>query len=477
MRWIALALTMAFPPTSAVSQSPPQAPIVIANVSVLPMDRERVLAGQTVVVERGVISQMGPPRSVTIPAGAQTIDGTGKYLIPGLVDLHVHLASNPEDEQRAILTLFVANGVTTILNLRGTPQILELRTAIATGRVSGPTVYTAGPYVNEPFVTTPDEVERAVIDQKRARYDFVKLHGNLSRGAYARLNAVARREGIRVIGHAPRNLGVAAMFEERQYAVVHAEEFLYDKTNSSRDRDLPQVEARIPELARSMARTKTWLMPNLTAFKIIGWQVQDLDAVLARPEMRFMPRAVREGWGPATNPYTARLGKEKYSGILARYQLLEKLVRRFQGAGVRLLIGTDAMNTGVVPGFSAHDELEELVAAGLTTFEALRAATANAAEFLAAIDQRGVVAVGQTADLVLLDANPLENIANTRRIAGVLLRGQWLSRSDIARMLDELKSAGTQDRFGHAALFRGSPRVAPTSACGAAKCAGCRGHA
>jgi imidazolonepropionase-like amidohydrolase len=122
--------------------------------------------------------------------------------------------------------------------------------------------------------------------------------------------------------------------------------------------------------------------------------------------------------------------------------LLEKLVREFQAEGVRLLIGTDAMNTGVVPGFSTHDELGELVAAGLTPFEALRAATANAAEFIGATDQRGEIAVGQNADLVLLDANPLESIANTRRIAGVMLRGQWLSRSDIARMLEKLASAG-----------------------------------
>lgn len=441
MRWLALALVMAAPVTSAVCQRRPHAPIVIANVSVLPMDRERVIAGQTVVIERGVISQVGPPGSVTIPAGARRIDGTGKYLIPGLVDLHVHLASNPEDEQRAILTLFVANGVTTVLNLRGTPQILELRTNIAAGRVFGPTLYTVGPYVNEPFVTTPDEVERAVVDQKRAGYDFVKLHGDLSREAYARLNAVARRERIRVVGHAPRNLGVAAMFQERQYAVAHAEEFLYDQNNSSRDRDLPQVQARIPELARSMAQTRTWLMPNLTAFKIIGLMAKDLDAVLARPEMRFMPPTVRQGWGPATNPYTARFGKERYPGMLARYQLLQKLVGAFRAEGVRLLIGTDAMNTGVVPGFSTHDELAELVSAGLTPFEALRAATANAAEFLADTSQRGVVAVGQNADLILLDANPLENIANTRRITGVMLRGQWLSRSDIARMLDELASA------------------------------------
>jgi len=431
----------------AVGPAVAQAPRVVAfeHVTVVPMDRERVLERYTVVVRDGRIAAMGLDGSIRIPRGALRIDGHGRYLMPGLVDLHVHLASNPEDEQRAILKLFVVNGVTTVLNLRGTPQVLELRGAVAAARVFGPIIYTSGPFVNEPFVTTPEEVERAVIEQKRAGYDFVKLHGSLSQEAYARLNTVARREGIRVVGHAPRNLGVAAMFEERQYAVAHAEEFLYDRSNSSRDSALPQIEAQIPELARSMHQAGIWLMPNLTAFKTIGWMVQDLYAVLARPEMRFMPAAVREGWGPATNPYTNRFRKDAYPGIEVRYQLLEKLVRAFQAEGVRLLIGTDAMNTGVVPGFSTHDELAELVAAGLTPFDALRAATANAAEFLAAAEQRGVVAVGQNADLLLLDANPLENIANSRRIRGVVLRGRWVSRGDICQILDELRSPGTED--------------------------------
>jgi len=138
-------------------------------------------------------------------------------------------------------------------------------------------------------------------------------------------------------------------------------------------------------------------------------------------------------------PYTLRIGKERYPNIMALYGVLEKLVRGFQVEGVRMLVGTDAMNTGVVPGFSAHDELADLVTAGLTPFQALRAATANAAEFLDTRGQRGVVAAGQNADLVLLDANPLENIANSRRIAGVVLRGRWLSRSDIGKMLEELR--------------------------------------
>lgn len=438
LRGIAVLLTMSCPRARAVSQRPPTAPVVITNVNVLPLDQAGVLAGRTVVVERGIITRLGPVRSTPIPAGSTTIDGTGKYLMPGLVDLHVHLASNPEDQQRTILSLFVVNGVTTILNLRGTPQILELRAAIAAGRVFGPTLRTAGPYVNEPFVTTPEEVERAVVDQQRAGYDFVKLHGDLSRAAYARLNAVARRQRIRVVGHAPRNLGLAALFEERQYALVHAEEFLYDRNNTSRD--FAQIEPQIPVLARAMNRAGIWLMPNLTAFKTIGWMVRDLDGVLARPEMRWMPAPVRAGWGPATNPYTNRFGKDTYPGILARYQLLEKLVRGFQAGGVRLLLGTDAMNTGVVPGFSTHDELADLVAAGLTPFEALRAATANAAAFLGVAGQRGVVAVGQSADLLLLEANPLEMIANSRRIAGVMLRGRWLSRADIDTILAQLAS-------------------------------------
>ena len=436
-RSLAVILAAASSLSPGLTQSPADTPVAIANVNVVPMDSPLVLAGQTVVVERGIISLMGPARTVKAPASARTVDGTGMYLIPGLADVHVHLSSNPEDEQIAILKLFVANGVTTVLNLRGTPQILELRSKVAQGRVFGPTIHTSGPYVNEPFVSTPDDVERAVIEQKRAGYDFVKLHGDLTREAYARLNAVARREGIRVVGHAPRNLGLAAMWEERQYALAHAEEFIYDPNNSSRD--FAQVEPKIPDLARSMKQAEMWLMPNLTAFKIIGLMANDLDAILARPEMAFLPGPVRAGWGPATNPYTKRFGKDKYPGIMDRFHLLQKLVRGFQAGGVRLLVGTDAMNTGVVPGFSAHDELQELVTAGLTPFEALRAATAGAAEFIAAGDKRGVVAVGQSADLVLLEANPLESIANSRRIAGVMLRGRWLSRADIGKMLDDLR--------------------------------------
>ena len=440
--YLVAVLAIGVPPGCVSQQSGVNPPVAIVNVNVLPMDVERVLERQTIVVANGRITSMGNARSVTVPPGAQTIDGSGKYLMPGLADVHVHFHGNPPAEYPLLLELFVANGVTTVLGLRGAPQVLELREAVARGRVFGPRLYTVGPYINEPFVTTPDEVERAVIEQKRAGYDFVKLHGDLSREAYSRLLAVARREGIRVVGHAPRNLGVEVMFAERpaQYALAHAEEYLYDRQNRSTDSSLPHVEARIPELARATAEARIWLMPNLTAYKMIARMVGDLDAVLARPEVRYLPRSSQAMWGPATNPYTNRIRPDRYEPMMRRYALLEQLVREFHARGVRMLIGTDAMNTGVVPGFSTHDEMADLARAGLSRYAVLRAATANAAEFLGVEGERGTVAVGQRADLVLLDANPLTDIANTRRIAGVMLRGRWLSAGEIAAMLERLRA-------------------------------------
>jgi len=396
--------------------------VAFVNANVIPMDRQRVLPDQTVLVEGTMITQVGPTQRVRVPRGTRVIDARGKYLIPGLIDVHVHLAGTRE-EQLAILKVFVAQGVTTVLNMRGTPEHLALRAQVAEGQVPGPTIFTVGPYVNEPFVSTPDEVERAVVEQKRAGYDFVKMHGDLTREAYARLNAVGRREGIRIIGHAPRTLGLDAMFEERQYAVAHAEEFIYDRQHSSRD--FEKVEPQIPSLARRMVDAGIWLMPNLTAFRNIGEQLRNLDSMLARPEMRALPATVREGWGPATNPYTRRMGPEQHPRIMARHALLQKLTLGLHAAGVRLLLATDAMNTGTVPGYSAHDELGELVAAGLSPYEALRTATSNAAAFLGSNYRSGTIAAGRNADLVLLDANPFENIANTRRITGVMVRGRW----------------------------------------------------
>src|SRR5262249_48225433 len=150
-----------------------------------------------------------------------------------------------------------------------------------------------------------------------------------------------------VVGHLPRNLGPQAAFAEHQYMIAHGEEFLYDTLNRSTDSSLATVESHFPEWARATAAAKIWVTPNLTAYKAIGGMGQNLDSMLARPEIRSLPRSSQVGWGPATNPYTNRNPPLRAAGIMARYKLLEKLVRTFyQDADVGMLVGTDAMNTG-----------------------------------------------------------------------------------------------------------------------------------
>ena len=445
------ALTRAADPAAAAARDGgvgPDAPersdkagvLAFVNVNVVPMDGERVLGGQTVVVQDGRIAQLGPANKVKVPASAVRIDGRGKYLMPGLTDAHVHLRNYDEADMAALLKLYVARGVTTVLNLSGTPRHLEMRARVARGELFGPTIYTSGPFISNATGTspTPEEVERSVSEQKRAGYDVIKIHGDFTREAYARLFVAARREGIRVVGHAPRNLGPEVMSEERQDVVAHAEEYIYDKNSNSGG--FAEVEKRIPALAAATARAGTWLIPNLTAYKNIGQQASNLDGVLARPEMKLVPPGIAAGWGHATNPYYIRFRHLPIDTFWARYRVLEKLTKGFQDAGVKLLAGTDAMNPSVVPGFSLHDELRDLVAAGLTPYQALVTATANPGEFLAAKDF-GTVAVGKRADLILVEGDPLKDVNNAGRQAGVVLRGRWLPAAEVSAMLNELTTS------------------------------------
>jgi imidazolonepropionase-like amidohydrolase len=431
------AITLTSAPKVKEAQTSGDQSFAFINVNVVPMDKERIIKEQTVIVRGGRIVRISPTRKTNIPKEAVRIDGSGKYLIPGLVDMHVHLRDYADEEMSALLQLYVANGVTTVLNLSGLPRHLELREKTAKGVLFGPTIYSSGPFISRTTGSspTPEEVEQAVIEQKRAGYDIIKIHGDFTREAYRKLFVIARKEGIRVIGHAPRNLGIEVMIEERQDAVAHAEEYIYDQSSNSRN--FAEIEPRIPSIARATARAGTWLVPNLTAYKNIGLQVADINAVLNRPEMKYIPPRIAQSWGPATNPYMRfkNLNIEKF---WAQYRFLEKLTKGFRDAGVRLLTGTDAMNPSVVPGFSLHDELSDLVAAGLTPYEALRAATANPAEFLKADKEFGTIAVGRRADLILVEGNPLADVTAASRRAGVMIKGRWLPQSELQKRLDEI---------------------------------------
>jgi imidazolonepropionase-like amidohydrolase len=421
-------------------------PTAFVNVTVVPMSREGSLPGQTVLVRNGRIAEIGSVDRVAVPPDARHVDGSGKYLIPGLTDAHFHLQSTDDDPR--LLHLLVANGVTSILNLYGTPQILDLRRRVADGDMLGPSIYTSGPYISDApnWQPTPDDAERMVVEQKRAGYDLIKIHGDFSREAFHRLVTVAHREGLKVIGHAPRNLGIEPMFEEHMDGVAHGEEFIYaffffgapDLSQADpavRQRFLQGSEQRIPSLAEATAKSGLWVVPNLIAYKMIVAQGEDLAAVLRRPELRYLPSRLAAEWQPGRNRYDRHYPPGMAEHMRWRVALLVTLTGAFRQAGVRMMAGTDAPIPGVMPGFSLHDELTSLVAAGLTPFEAIRTATSAPAEFLGRSGDFGTVAVGARGDLLLLDADPLRDIANVARCNGVMVRGRWLPKDRLKELL------------------------------------------
>jgi imidazolonepropionase-like amidohydrolase len=427
--------------------------VAFVGVSVVPMDQERILPGQTVIVREGRIAELGRAEEVKVPAAALKVDGRGKYLIPGLADLHAHLKQGEEQNNLILLHLYAASGATTILNMNGSPHHLALRTRLAKGEIFGPRLYTSGPFIsNTPHAPSPspEEVERAVIAHKHAGYDFIKIHGDFSAEAYRKLFEVARQEEMRVVGHAPRNLGIEPMLEARQVMVAHAEEFLeayflrqldpalFAGDPETLKREVSKLPEKIPAIAEATARAGIWVTPNLTAYKNIGAQVENLDAVLARPEVKYVAPKITPWWMPEQNDYARRFKRERAWMFRAGYELMEKLVEGFQASGVRMLAGTDSLNPCVVPGFSIHDELEDLVTAGLTPYQAIKTATVNAAEFLGAASEFGTVTVGKRADLILIDGDPLKEIKNTTRRAGVMVSGQWLAEAEIRKLLGRI---------------------------------------
>ncbi|HKQ57039.1 MAG TPA: amidohydrolase family protein [Candidatus Eisenbacteria bacterium] len=418
------------------------APIAFVDVSVIPMDRDTVLAHRTVIVRDGRIASIGRAATMRLDARTRRVDGRGKFLMPGLCDMHVHLRYLRErDDNPAMLKLFVANGVTTVLNLLGLPEHLALRDSIARGGVIAPLIYTSGFYVNPPFVSTPFQVDSAVVDQRLAGYDFIKMHGDLDEASYHQLMTSAHREGMRVIGHAPRNLGFETMVDERHDVVAHAEEFIYAYLLFERPAPASRAEfdSMFHYAAGRMKATGMWLMPTLSCYKNISYQIENLDSILARPEMKYVPRGIVAEWQPGRNTYLkAPFSRGNITGQRGSYAALERLTKILQQDGVKLLAGTDTPVSATPPGFSLHDELANLVAAGLTPYQALRMATANAAEFLRGANTFGTVAVGQRADLVLLEADPRKDIRATRRIAGVALRGKWMPAPELKAMLNRI---------------------------------------
>lgn len=441
----------------AMAVQPVPAPIAIEHVTVLPMTADGVaLSDATVVVDNGrIVSIRGP-----VPAGATRIDGRGKWLIPGLTDMHVHVPTDgylrPKQyptqaptlffDTQDIMTPYIANGVTQIFNLDARPESFGQRNQVESGRVLGPHMALAalinGGKSPGRIANSPADGRQSVRDAKADGYEFIKLYSALDAETYAAIIDEAGKQGLKTVGHVPDAFEgkLDGAFVPGFGMVAHAEEFSKQSSDFS-DEDA----ARFAQLAR---RNGTWLTPTLTAMRWIASESRSLDELRASPALQYVHPLLQSKWLVA-NRYRKNATPELVAYFDRMVAFHVRLVRAFKAAGVPIVAGTDTLTSGVVAGFALHDELELLAAAGLGNEEVLASATRLPAVWLGVDGDRGTIEVGKRADLVLLDANPLADVANTRRIAGVFINGRFADRATLDAMLADLskRNSATRDQF------------------------------
>ncbi|MDP3774258.1 MAG: amidohydrolase family protein [Gemmatimonadales bacterium] len=441
----AAALAVAVP---SGAQEPPTV-VAFTNVNVVPMDRERVLANQTVVVRDGRIAEIGPAARVRVPDDALRIDGRGRYLVPGVAEMHAHIPggnASPAWVER-VLFLYLANGVTTIRGMLGGPSHLTLRDRAARGEILSPTIYTSGPSFNGNSATSPEVARRMVEEQRAAGYDFLKIHPGVPRVAFDTMAATAQRVGIRFSGHVPLEVGLERALEARYASIDHLDGYLEWLAGMPRGPSqwfglnlAGRVnESRIAQAARITREAGVWVVPTEALME--SYVGSEPPEEMARwPGMEYLPAAMVRQWIQQLTNFRSQGAwtPERAERFLA---IRKRLIRELHAAGVGILLGSDAPQVMNVPGFSIHRELRSYVAAGLTPYQALETGTRNVARFFGAEREFGTVEAGKRADLVLLDADPLADIGNFRRQAGVMVGGRWLPREEVERRLATIAAA------------------------------------
>ena len=437
---IALAIALLIQALTAYSAN-----TAFVNVNVVPMISETVLAAQTVIVDDRKIVTIGDVDKIPITKGTVVIDGTDRYLMPGLSEMHAHIPHVTSTDLERVLGLYVANGVTIARGMLGRPAHLDLRQQILSGEVLGPRLFTSGPSFNGNSVSSPRVATDMVRAQHGAGYDFLKIHPGLTRAEFDALATTANRFGIQFSGHVSIAVGLHNALAQGMASIDHLDGYmqaiLADDAPVSRGTTglfgvllADRIDAdKITKVAAATVEAGVWNVPTESMFE--HWVSETpVTALRDWPEMRYMPLGTIGQWAnskqqvlndPAYNPKIAA------SAIKIR----RKLILALHDAGAGLLLGSDAPQVFNVPGFAIHRELQYLVASGLTPYEALRTGTVNPAEFFGQQRVFGSVETGKEADLVLLDANPLDDIDNASRIHGVMLRGRWLDRKDLDDIL------------------------------------------
>jgi imidazolonepropionase-like amidohydrolase len=406
-------------------------PVAFVNVNVVPMDRERVLTDQTVIVENGKITAVGPAARTTVPANAVRVDGRGKYLTPGIAEMHGHVpAANPNAvlTPENVLFLYVAGGATTVRGMQGHPSQLQLRQRVESGEIIGPRLYLSAPPLsgnNTPDVAT---AEQRVREAKQVGYDHLKVHENLSKPVYDAIVKTAREVGLEWGGHVSVHVGVRGAIAAKQSTIDHLDDYV---------EGLEGDETKIAELVKLTKDAGIANVPTMPLWEVLRG-LHDPATMNNRPELRYMPPQTRQNWNNQVATTHAQADK---AAAQREITLRNRILKALSDAGTMILLGSDAPQLYSVPGFSLQREMETMVAAGMTPYQVLASGTINVARFHKNESETGTVAVGRRADLLLVDGNPLQDIRNMGRKSGVMVKGRWLPWSEIQQRLDQIAAS------------------------------------
>lgn len=418
------------------------------NVNVIPMDKEQILKDHTVVVENGKITAVSPSGRAKLPKNVKIIDGKGKYLMPGLAEMHGHIpGENQSQYGEDVLFLYISNGVTTVRNMLGTAYQVKLKERVKNNELPGPTIFAASPWLSNDNVPSPTVADEFVRKQKAAGFDLLKI-GSISPETYKQMAKTAHEIGMPFGGHIPEEVGLTGALEARQTSIDHYDryvEFLVPPDAKTEDRSngffgsglIDLIDRnRIDKAIEMTLEAGTWNVPTLTLVEHLASD-EPAEEMIRRPEMKYMPQNVLQDWVRFKNEYTKRDDFQP-EATAKLVELRRELTKRLHDAGAPIALGSDAPQFFNVPGFSIHHEMEMMVASGLTPYEVLITGTRNPAEYFGKAEALGTVEAGHRADLILLNENPLEDISNVQDRAGVMVRGAWWPEEEIQKKLAEI---------------------------------------
>ena len=433
--------------STAPSAGRAQRAIAFTHVGVIDGTDSMPRLEQTVVVRGNRIVAVGPTRSTTVPSDARTIDARGKFLMPGLWDMHVHTSIIGG---RALLALYVANGVTGVRDMAGDWDTLtKWRREIAAKKLVGPRIVASGPYLEGGDVPiphiltrTPEEGAAGVDSLVKLGVDFIKVHGQLTRPTYFAIARRAREKGIPFAGHVSQAVGSADASDSGQKSIEHMlaipapctpAESIALKPRFTVQSALGRCSSRdLASLYERFVRNGTWVTPTFSAaYEVSAWPSR---VVPGDSMAHYLPESLKKfvaeifPMPDSVPPGADSVGHAMFAKRLAQAETM-------RAAGVHILTGTDAPLRNSPPGFGLHEELALLVRGGMSPFNAIRAATIEPATYLGMLDSAGTIAAGKLADLILLSANPLSDIRATRDIVAVVANGRFIDKAERARMI------------------------------------------